>query len=156
MKYALSILNCQDIHAGFLVKTFDRCGRTTVVSTANASLAPMSLDDDDITLRQHMSTIVKMLMAKHGLTPRSLLAQVPMMSNPSFYKRLNANKDWEAGELAKLAKFFDVPVSTFFKDPDEVFPPSDPNRGRARAGSVTRQKRAVVTELLALSARRAA
>jgi len=115
---------------------FARCDRTTYVSTAPATLAPVALDaDEETTRRQHMSTIVKMLMTRHGLTPRTLLELVPIMSNPSFYGRLNANKDWKAGELTKLAEFFDVPVSTFFKNPDDVFPPSDPNRVRTLQGS---------------------
>jgi hypothetical protein len=85
--------------------------------------------------RQEMATIVRMLMVRHQITVSQLLERVPMMSSPALYRRLNAEKDWEAGELRKLGKLFRVPESTFFKSPDEVFPPSDPNRARTLEGS---------------------
>jgi len=78
-----------------------------------------------------MSTVVKMLMSRDDLQVRSLLAELPIMSHQSFYDRLNASKDWQAGELRALADFFEVDVSLFFEDPDTLL--GGPGRGPGKA-----------------------
>lgn len=84
-----------------------------------------------ITERQNMSTVVKMLMIRDGFTsaPKFLAVYPIFKSAQSMYDRLNAAKEWEAGELRDLADIFAVDVSVFFEDPDTLI--GGPNGGEA-------------------------
>ena len=80
------------------------------------------LEAEEVALRQQMSTVVKMLMARRNMRAKDLLAHLSSFKKQALYDRLNAKKDWEATELRVLGRFFGVAPETFFMDPDDLFP----------------------------------
>jgi transcriptional regulator with XRE-family HTH domain len=68
--------------------------------------------------RNPISAIVTILMAIDDIK-QSQLAE-PAGCSPATISRRLAGGGWSADELDGLARFFGVPVSTFFKSPVEV------------------------------------
>lgn len=68
--------------------------------------------------RNPISAIVLILMAIDDVK-QSQLAEPARCSEATISRRL-ARGGWSADELDRLAEFFGVPVSTFFKSPDDV------------------------------------
>lgn len=68
--------------------------------------------------RHPISVIVQILMATDGIKQEQL-AEPAGVSEATISRRLK-NGGWNTDEIEGLAKFFEVPVATFFKRPDEV------------------------------------
>lgn len=68
--------------------------------------------------RNPISIIVAILMAIDDIKQPQLAE--PADCSPATISRRLANGGWSADELDGLARFFKVPVSTFFKSPAEV------------------------------------
>lgn len=101
---------------------------------ADTQIDVIDLVAEEVALRQQMSTVVKMLLARKGMTTKALLASIPTLKKQALYDRLNAKKDWEAHELRLLARVFGVSVDTFFMNPDDIFPSGPrPPEGRDNA-----------------------
>ncbi len=68
--------------------------------------------------RNPISVIVKILMATDDIE-QGQLAEPAGISEATVSRRLKKG-GWTAEELDALARFFDVPVGTFFRPPGEV------------------------------------
>lgn len=68
--------------------------------------------------RNPISIIVKILMATDDVEQHQL-ADPAGISEATVSRRLKKG-GWSAEELDGLAQFFDVPVGTFFRPPDDV------------------------------------
>lgn len=59
-------------------------------------------------------------MALNGIDHTGELAGPMKVSPPTVSRRLAGHGAWTTDEIGGLAEFFNVPIATFFKDPDDV------------------------------------
>lgn len=71
--------------------------------------------------QQGISTIVKMLLAGRDMT-QSDLARALGCHQPHVNRSLNGKRRWTIEDLEAMSVIFEVPVSRFFEDPEELFP----------------------------------
>lgn len=76
-------------------------------------MEPISERQDAIT------TVVRVLLALNGRQQKDLAAALGM--NASGITRRMKHGTWAIEDLDPMAQFFDVPVSTFFRDPRDLF-----------------------------------
>lgn len=71
----------------------------------------------------NISRIAKGLLAVSG-RKQGELAEVLGLSDSGMSRRLKGG-EWSVDDIDRLAQFFDVPLSTFFKRPEDLFTPSE-------------------------------
>lgn len=75
-----------------------------------------------------ISRIVKGLLAVSGRKQGELAVALDL-SDSGMSRRLKGG-EWSVDDLDVLAQFFDVPISTFFRQPEDLFAPSDQGNSR--------------------------
>lgn len=68
-----------------------------------------------------ITSIVKHLMTDRGMTGRQLAEHLGM-HEASLSHALNGRRRWSIEDLEAMSVIFEVPVSRFFEDPEELFP----------------------------------
>ena len=71
--------------------------------------------------QQGITQIVTVLMADRRMT-RRVLAEKIGMHEVTVGQTLNGKRRWSIEDLEAMAVIFEVPVSRFFEDPQELFP----------------------------------
>ncbi len=79
------------------------------VNTAETRLDPGSEFDDDA----RISAVVRALVAGSGLKNADL-APVLGVHRASIFAKLKGETPWKASEVAKVARYFDVPIEDLF------------------------------------------
>lgn len=71
--------------------------------------------------QQNITQIVMVLMANRRMT-RKALAEKIGIHEASMGQTLNGKRRWSIEDLEAMSVIFEVPVSRFFEDPEELFP----------------------------------
>lgn len=71
-------------------------------------------------LQGNISRVVRGLMGLAGIAHHSELADVLNVSRSGVTEKLNGTRKWSVEDLRRLANHFDVSVSVFYDDADEV------------------------------------
>jgi plasmid maintenance system antidote protein VapI len=66
-----------------------------------------------------IGVIVKVLCAFRGATQTDVAAAIGR-DPATVTRRIEGRGQWSAGELDQLARYFDVPVQLFFRDPQDL------------------------------------